>query len=295
MPPSVRTIPTSAAALQVGLCALWGLGQIATKVANGGISPVFHAGIRSLGATVLIAAWILWRRSPVWQRDGTLGAGLVIGTLFALEFLCLYVGLNYTGAARATLLVYSAPFVVALGTHLFVPGDRLSRTKLAGLAAAFAGLALAFWDRLSAPDARGLIGDALCLGAAIFWGATTVVVKATALRSALPEKTLLYQLAVSAVVLLAGAELLREPGFFAPTPMIWAILAFQVVVIASVSYLAWFWMVSRHRATTLHAFTFLTPLFGVAFAYLLLDEPITPALLAALALIAAGIVLVNRG
>ena len=121
------------------------------------------------------------------------------------------------------------------------------------------------------------------------------MVKATSLRSALPEKTLLYQLAVSAVVLLAGAELLREPGFFAPTPMIWTILAFQIVVIASISYLAWFWLVSRHQATTLHAFTFLTPLFGVVFAHFLLGEPITPALLAALALIAAGIVLVNRG
>lgn len=290
-----RPFPASAAVLQVALCALWGLGQIATKIANGGISPLFHAGLRSLGAALLVLAWVAWRRLPLWQRDGTLGAGLGIGVLFGLEFMCLYVGLNHTGAARATLMLYAAPFVVALGAHWLVPGDRLSPARLAGLVAAFAGLAVAFQDRLQAPDARGLLGDALCLGAAAFWGATTLLVKTTPLRRALPEKTLLYQLAVSAVVLLAGAAVLDEPGLFAPTPRIWALLAFQVVAIASVSYLAWFWLVSRYRATTLHAFTFLTPLFGVAFAHLLLGEPITPALVAALVLIATGIVLVSRG
>lgn len=290
-----RSIPASAAALQVALCAIWGLGQIATKVANGGISPLFHAGIRSLGATLLLMAWIAWKRQPVYRRDGTLAAGLAVGALFALEFVGLYIGLNYTSAARATLLLYSAPFAVALGMHLFAPGERLDRNKLAGLAAAFGGLIIAFWDRLSVPDARGLLGDALCLAAALMWGATTVVVKTTALRRALPEKTLLYQLAVSAVVLLALAGLLGEPGIFAPTSLIWAILAYQVFVVASFSYLAWFWLVSHHRATTLHAFTFLTPLFGVLFAHLLLDEPVTPAMAVALASIAAGIVLVNRG
>lgn len=295
LPATTRAaLPASAIVLQVALCALWGFGQVATQVANGGISPVFHAGLRSLGATVLLLAWIAWRRLPVGQRDGTLGAGLGIGVLFALEFMCLYVGLNYTSAARATLMLYSAPFVVALGTHFLVPGERLNLARVAGLAAAFAGLVLAFADRLAAPDTRGLVGDGLCLAAAFFWGATTIVVKATPLRRALPEKTLLYQLAVSALVLLAGATLVGERGIFAPSPLIWAILAFQVVAIASVSYLAWFWLVSRHRATTLHAFTFLTPLFGVGFAHLLLGDPVTPALAGALALIAAGIVLVNR-
>ena len=294
LPASSRSLAPSAVVLQVALCAVWGLAQVATKVANGGISPVFHAGLRSLGAAALLGAWIAWRRLPLRQRDGTLWPGLAVGVLFALEFVGLYVGLNYTSAARATLLLYAAPFVVALGAHWLVPGERLDRVRLAGLAAAFAGLAVAFADRLRVPDARALAGDALCLGAAFMWGATTVLVKATPLRRAAPEKTLLYQLAVSAAVLLGAAGLLGEPGVFAPSPLIWAILAYQIVVVASFSYLAWFWLVSRHAATTLHAFTFLTPLFAVAFAHLLLGEPVTPALAGALALIAAGIVLVNR-
>jgi len=289
-----RTIPPSAAALQVLLCMIWGLGQVATKVGNTGISPIWQAALRSIGATLLLVAWIAWRRIPLGDRAGTLAPGVVAGVLFGLEFVFLFVGLAYTTAVRAVLLLYSAPFFVALGAHFFVPNDRLTRNKLVGLAAAFAGLLLAFGDRLAAPDARALVGDLLCLGAAFMWGATTIVIKTTALRRAPPEATLLYQLAVSAPLMVALSYAFGEPGVFAATPLVWAALAFQTVVIAWASYTAWFWLVARYRATTLHAFTFLTPLFGVLAGAALLGEPVGPALIGSLLLIAAGILLVNR-
>ncbi|RPH63763.1 MAG: DMT family transporter [Burkholderiales bacterium] len=289
-----RTLPPSAAATQLLLCMIWGLGQVATKVGNTGISPIWQAALRSVGATLLLVAWIAWRRIPLGDRSETLIPGVIAGVLFGLEFVFLFVGLVYTTAVRAVLLLYSAPFFVALGAHFFVPGDRLTRNKLIGLTAAFAGLLLAFSDRLTLPDARTLVGDLLCLAAAFMWGATTIVIKTTTLRRAPPEATLLYQLAISAPLMVALSYAFGEPGVFAPTPLVWAALAFQTVVIAWASYMAWFWLVSRYRATTLHAFTFLTPLFGVLAGAALLGEPVSPALIGALALIAAGIVLVNR-
>ena len=249
-----RPLPPSAVALTTLLCVTWGLGQVAIKVGNQGISPIWQAALRSVGAALLMLAWVAWRRTPLGNLRETLPAGIAAGVLFALEFVFLFAGLVYTNAARAALLLYAAPFFVALGTHLFVPGDRLTRGKLVGLLAAFVGLLLAFVDRLTVPDMRALMGDLLCLLGALMWGSTTVVIKASALRRAPPEATLLYQLAVSVPVLVA-----------------------------------------RHRATTMHAFTFLTPLFGVLAGALLLGEPVGPAAIASLALIAAGIVLVNRG
>jgi drug/metabolite transporter (DMT)-like permease len=288
-----RALPPSAVTTQVVLCMIWGLGQVATKVGNSGISPIWQAALRSIGAALLLFGWMAWRRIPPGNRD-TLLPGTVAGVLFGLEFTFLFVGLVYTTAVRAVLLLYSAPFFVALGAHFFVPGDRLSRNKLVGLAAAFAGLVLAFADRLTLPDAQALLGDLLCLGAAAMWGATTVVIKATTLRRAPAETTLLYQLAISAPLMVALSLAFDEPGVFAPTPLVWAALAFQTVVIAWASYLAWFWLVARYRATTLHAFTFLTPLFGVVAGGVLLGEPVGPVLIGSLALIATGIVLVNR-
>ncbi len=292
--PDSKTVPPRIALLQILLCAVWGLGQIATKIGLEGISPLLQAGLRSVGATLLILIWIGLRRIPMNWRDGNGWLGLGIGFIFAMEFVCLYQGLVHTGAARATLLLYTAPFFVAMGAHWLIPNDRLTLPKLAGLLLAFTGVLIAFYDRLGAPNPTALLGDLLCLAAAFFWAATTVMVKATRLRSVVPEKTLLYQLAVSSVVLLIGALLFGEAGIFNNTSRVWLAFAYQTLFIASISYLTWFFLIQRFRASALASFTFLTPVFGVVFSWLLLGEPITLSIVLAMMLIAGGIVLVNR-
>jgi drug/metabolite transporter (DMT)-like permease len=276
------------------LCALWGLAQVAVKVGNEGIEPVFQAGLRSIVATVLLLAWCRLRGVRLWRRDGSRNAGLLAGVLFAGEFLLIFAGMDRTTAARGVVFLYFAPFVVALGAHWFTPGDRLSRTKLLGLLAALAGLALAFADSLRLPSAREFAGDMMCLGAAVLWGATTVVIKASRLARIPAEKTLLYQLAVSGLALPVVSWLAGESWAIRPDPLVLAAFAYQAVVIAGASYAAWFWLIARYPASRLAAFTFLTPVFGVAFGALLLGETVTPVLLASVALIGLGIWLVNR-
>lgn len=288
------TLPPRVVATQIALCMIWGLGQVATKVGNSGISPVWQAALRSIGAALLLSGWIFWRRIPLREQGETIPAGIFVGILFAIEFVCLFIGLVYTTAVRAVLMLYAAPFFVALGAHFFVPGDRFTRQKVIGLTAAFAGLVIAFGDRIGAAGDDALIGDLLCLAAAVFWAATTIIIKTSTLRRAPAELTLLYQLGVSAVVMVALSYAFGEPGVFAPSTIVWVALAFQTVIIACATYLIWFWLVAHYRATTLHAFTFLTPLFGVLAGAVLLDEPIGVSLVIALALIASGIVLVNR-
>ncbi len=282
-----------AMALLLFLCAIWGLAQVAIKVANAGVSPLTQAGIRSAGAALCLGAWSAARGVPLLGRDGTLGYGLTIGAMFAGEFVFIYWGLTFTTASRAVLFVYAAPFVVAVGAHFLLPGERLHRLKVLGLLCAFGGLALAFADGLRLPTRRELLGDTLELVGAILWGATTLVVKARG-RAVSPEKTLFYQLAGSAVALLALAWLVREPGLTRPTPLVLGALAYQTFAIAFASYLAWFWLLTRYPASEMHAFTFWTPLLGLAAGGLLLGEPVSTALIVAVALVAAGIYLVNR-
>lgn len=283
----------SAMALLLVLCAIWGLGQVAIKVANAGVSPLTQAGIRSAGAGLCLWAWSAARGVPLLRRDGTLGYGLTIGAMFAAEFVFIYWGLTFTTASRAVLFIYTAPFVVALGAHFLLPGERLHRLKTLGLLCAFAGLALAFADGLRLPSRRELAGDMLELAGAILWGATTLVIKARG-RAVSPQKTLFYQLAGSAVALLALAWLAGEPGLTGPTPLVLGALVYQTLVIAFASYLAWFWLLTRYPASQMHAFTFWTPLVGLAAGGLLLGEPVSAALIAAVGLVAAGIYLVNR-
>jgi drug/metabolite transporter (DMT)-like permease len=281
-------------ALLLLLCAIWGFTQVTIKVANAGFSPLLQAGLRSAGSALLLWAWSAYRGVPLFRRDGSLGHGALIAGLFAAEFVFIYQGLALTTAARAVLFVYTAPFVVAVGAHFFVPGERLHRLKVAGLGCAFAGVSLAFADALRLPTRAELLGDALCLGGAVCWGATTVAVKAARRAPLTPNKTLFYQLAGSALILLVLSPALGEPGVLDPTPVALLALGYQIVIVAFASYLAWFWLLTRYAASDLSAFSFLTPLFGMAAGALVLGEHIGPALAAAMLLVALGIYLVNR-
>jgi drug/metabolite transporter (DMT)-like permease len=71
-------------------------------------------------------------------------------------------------------------------------------------------------------------------------------------------------------------------------------MLYQTVWVVSITYVIWFFLVSHYSANRLSAFTFLTPLFGVAAGHFVLGEPMTPAFAAAVALVAGGLVLVNR-
>jgi drug/metabolite transporter (DMT)-like permease len=285
-------LPGSAAALLVTLCAAWALGQVAMKIGGEGISPLVQTGLRSLLAIPLILAWCRRQGVAVWVRDGAMWPGLLAGVFFAAEFAAIFEALRHTTVARATVLIYTAPFFAVLGAHLLVPGDRLTRRKLAGLVLAFLGLIAAFADRLG--GGGPLRGEALALLAGALWGFTIVTIKASVLTRIAPERTLLFQLAVSAPLLPLGL-LLGEPGVFAPSATVWLALAYQVVGVATASYVAWFWLVARHPASALAPFLFLTPVLGVAFGAAALGEPVSLSLLAALVLIGAGIYVVNRG
>jgi drug/metabolite transporter (DMT)-like permease len=279
--------------VMVALCASWGLNQVAIKVTNTGISPILQAGLRGIGAGTLVWLWSAWRGVRLFERDGSLGVGVLIGVLFAVEFALLNWGLVFTTASRAIIFMYLAPFVVAVGAHLFLPGERLGLAQLVGLLCAFAGMATAFADALRLPSHREIVGDVMIVGAAILWGATTVVVKASRLNRISPNKVLFYQLAGSAA-LLPLSPLLGEAGVTAPSAVALAAFAYQTLFVAFVTYLAWFWLVAHYPASRLSAFSFLAPLFGVLAGHLLLGETVTSLLVAALALVGLGIYLVNR-
>ncbi|QQJ96666.1 DMT family transporter [Burkholderia ambifaria] len=297
--PVRRALDTRAIGVMLLLCAIWGFQQVAIKSTNAAIPPMFQAGLRSVIAALLLWGWAHSRGTPLFRADGTLGAGIAAGALFAGEFICVFFGLTLTSASHMAIFLYTAPCFTALGLHLFTPGERLQRVQWAGVGLAFAGIALAFADGFLEPRApgasvlAGLAGDALGILGGAMWAATTVVVRSTSLARASASKTLFYQLAVSAVVLVALAALLGQMSFAQVTPVALASLAYQSVIVAFVSYLSWFWLLTRYSASRLSVFTFLSPLFGVAFGVLLLGESAGWRFMSAAALVLTGIALVN--
>jgi drug/metabolite transporter (DMT)-like permease len=292
MTANTRPLDAAAAALTVGLCLSWGFNQVATKVAIVDIPPLIQATIRSAGALPLVLGWAWYRGVPLSVRDGTLLAGILCGVLFGVEFFLVYRGIAWTSASRAIVFLYTAPFFVALGARP-VLGERLSAVQWAGLALSFVGVAIAIGVP-DTPDPRMLIGDAMTIGAGAAWAATTLAIKKSALARTSAEKTLAYQLVFSIPILGLGALALGERVTAMPGRLAAGALAYQTVWVVAVTYAAWFALVQRYSASLLSAFTFLTPLFGVAAGHLLLGEPVSPPFAVAVALVVAGLILVNR-
>lgn len=273
------------------LCASWGFNQVTAKIAMVDIPPMTQAALRSIGGAILLGVYALWRYPDLLKSDGTLWPGLWSGVAFGAEFVALFIGLQWTTASHGILFLYSAPFFVALGLPWVGSNETLSRLQWTGLTMSFVGVGLALG--VSAGSREMFLGDALSLLAGALWGATTLIMKGTNLRFAPPEKTLLYQLLVS-IVILGGFALWRGEAF--PTHVsLKAGLAFayQTIWIVGVTFGVWFWMVQNYRAGELSAFTFLTPIFGVAAGHFILGDEITPGFAMAVALVAVGILMVN--
>lgn len=302
--PKVPSSPRAAAGLHLParavlslllLSLLWGGNMVAIKVSVQGVAPLFAAGLRSLVAAACVLLWMRARGTPVVPSRGLLAHGAAAGVLFGLEFGCIYLGLRYTLASRTSILLYTHPFFVALGAHWLLAGDRLHLRKTAGLLLAFAGIVVLFARRWGPLTAATLPGDLLILLGAALWGATTLYIKRTLAGRAAPVQTLFYQLAFSAPVLLAWSAIQEDRLWHGLTPAVGVSLAYQCFIVAFASYLAWFELIDRYSVSLLSAFTFFTPVFGVLLsAALLPGEALGATTFLSLALVCAGMVLVNR-
>lgn len=285
-------VDVAAVVLMLALTFSWGLNGVAAKLSNQGFNPIFVNLARSAIGGALVFLWCRYRGIRLFDRDGTLPAGLLAGFLFGVEFTCIFVGLEYTSVARSTLTVNTMPFWVLVGAH-FLLGEKMSLGKLAGLVLAFCGVVLVFSDKLSLPSPDAIVGDVLSICGGVFWAATTLVIKRSRLATASAEKLLLYQLGVSsamAVPLLAFAGPVFRDVSIVPV----AALAFQAIYVVAITYVVWFWLMRRYPAAGLSSFAFLTPVFGVLCGGLLLQEPLSIRIFLALALIGVGLIIVNR-
>jgi drug/metabolite transporter (DMT)-like permease len=293
--PASHTRPLDAASmvLVVLICLTWGFNQPAIKLAIHDVPPLTQCAIRSALATLIVLGLMRLRGLPIAGRDGSLTAGLIAGALFGIEFLLIYRGLLYTTASRAVLFIYLAPFFVVIGARVVLPGDRFNAMQWLGLSMAFIGMIVAFGVPAPASSPHQLLGDLMMAAAALAWAATTLIIKTSALSRVSPEKTLLYQLVVCVPIVTLGALVFGERIATMPSAAALGSLAYQTIVVGT-TFSLWFALIVKFSASRLSAFTFLTPLFGVAAGYLVLGEPLTPAFAIAVLLVAAGLFLVNR-
>ncbi len=286
-----RSVDGLGAAALIGFSALLAFNQVVIKVTSGGFDPVFQAGLRSVGATFVMLLWMWWRGLRLDMRRSVLMWGTVSGLLFAYEFVCLFIALDLTTVGRASIMFYSMPIWLSIMAHFFLPGERLNRTRGLGLLFGMAGVV---WALLGRVEGHGsLAGDLLALIGSFGWAAIAMLVRLTPLSRAQAETQMILQLIPSGIVLLLLAplfgDLTRDPQ-----AIHYLGLSFQIVCVASLGFLAWFYLMKVYLANAVASFAFLSPVFAVLFGWLLLGETTGLQIWGALALVAAGIFLINR-
>ncbi|MEZ7815279.1 MAG: DMT family transporter [Burkholderiaceae bacterium] len=296
-PPAIKRhehLDRLAIGLLIACCAFWGLQQILIKATVDEVPPMWQAALRFWGATAVLMLWCRIRGVPLFERDGSLWPGMLAGLLFALEFACIYLGLQYTNASRLTVFLYSSAFVVALLLPRFVPSERLRGVQWVGLLVAFCAVALALSEGLLDDTTGHWRGDLLGLTAAVFWGLTTLVLRTTGIAVLAAEKTLFYQVLGAAIVTPLLSLATQESWRMDYSSNAWWSLGMQTVVGAFASYLTWMWLLRHYPATRMASFTFLTPVFALVFGVGFLGEALSWQLVVAIAGVGTGIWLVNQ-
>jgi len=281
-------------ALLLLITMIWGSNMAFVKIASREMAPIFMAGLRSVVASLCLYVWMKARGIKIFPSPVIILHGIAVGILFGSEFGLIFVGLEYTLASRGYVLLYIAPFFAALEAHFFLVGDRLNVWKTAGLLSAFCGVAILFMKNVGSFSFEALPGDVLFLIAGAMWGATTVYIKKYLVQRTQPLQILFYQLFFSAPFLLIISFILEDSILWSVSFALGFSLFYQCIIVAFLSYLVWFVLVSRYPVSLMHAFSFFTPVFGVLFSgILILGETISPNLVMALILVSMGMVLVN--
>ncbi|TCB35369.1 DMT family transporter [Acinetobacter sp. ANC 4910] len=290
-----RALDSKASGIMFVLCIIWGLQQVILKMAAPDISAVMQIALRSgLSALMVYPMIKLADGVSLWRRD-YLAAGILVGVLFASEFFLVAQALRFTSASHTVVLLYTAPIFVALGLHWKLPSERLSMLQWSGIVLAFVGISIAFLFHPTGSVAASstiLWGDALALLAGILWAATTIAVRLTKLAEAPATQTLFYQLLIAFLLLFPLAFAMGQASIDW-TPFAIGSLLFHTIIVSFASYLIWFWLLKEYLASRLGVFSFLTPLFGVLFGVVLLNEKIELNFVVGTVLVMVGIMVVS--
>jgi len=286
-----RPLDLRAVLLVLMLCGLWGFQQIAIKGIATDVAPVMQLAIRFGVASLFFALWVAIREGRGMFDDGTLPSGLLLGSMFSLEFILAGQALVHTTAAHTVVFLYTAPIFTALGLQ-FLPDERLSPLQWGGIGVAFLGIVVAFLGFGGRPATEILEGDCLALLGGMSWGFSTVVLRRGRVGESTTAKTVLYQVSTATLLLGVFAIITGQTrvGF---SPIVIASLVFQTVIIVIVSYGVWFWLLRRYLTSRLMLLSLLTPLFGVVFGAALLRDPIVPRFAVGGALVLTGVLIVN--
>lgn len=290
--------PRAETPLQVVLLALviqmlWGGNLVAVKLGLTAVPPMWSAFWRFTAGTCTLLPWIWWRGVPLWPRASEWPGLLVLSGLFTVQIASMNWGTHLTTAGLATILISTNPLFASLFAHVFVPGDRVSPRRSAGLVLAFAGVCAIFVSQAAGRAAEApLWGNLLMLTSGALLGGRLVF--SQRLLQRIETTRLIFWQGLLALPVFAGSALLLESVRW--ERLAWqpvAAIAYQGMVIAGLGFMVTATLLRRYRPSVVTSFNFTQPVFGVLLSIVLLGEPFSWSLLAGLIAVALGLLIIT--
>ena len=288
-------IDTFGAIALISFSLLLGINHVVIKIVNVGLNPIFFAGIRSFIAFLFIIIWMKFTRKPiVFNKKNTIIC-LIAGLVFALEFLFLFLALDFTSVSRNSIIYYSMPLWLTILLFFTKNKEKLSFIKLLGLILAFSGVVISVSKNDSGLiiNSSSLFGDFLAFLAALFWALLIIIAKNSNFNKEIPEMQLLWMVMVSGPILICFSFFIENPIRDFQIIHFWGLL-FQSIVVVAGGFLFWLWLLSKYPASGVASFSFLTPIFTIFFGWLILSEVMTPDFIFAAFLVITGLILINK-
>lgn len=289
---SNHALPLKASLNTAFLCMLFGGNAVAIKISLWGMGVFTTAGIRFALASMALLIWAKTTgQSLHCKREHGIKL-LILSLLITIQLSCFYHGLSRTTASHGTLIANFLPFVVLILAHFFIPGDRITLKKTAGIVLGFSGVLFLFMDHGNV-SGDTYTGDLLVCCAVLIWGCSAVYAKRIISEISVLQVTIYPMIIGSPLFLIAGFLWDGEMIRFMDSAVIQSLI-YQSFVTAAYGFIAWNRMLQKFGATAVHSFIFIMPVSGVFFSVLLLGEPLTFHIAVSILLIVAGTIVVNR-
>lgn len=285
------------AALLFFINVLWAAAYPMAKFAiNGGVPSVTLAWARWAVAMLLLplfARFVL--KVPLGLPRSDLFRALALGALaLGLVHILVFIGLRYTTAVDATLLLAGEPLVMAVMSVLLLR-EGMSRRATWGLVLGFAGAYLLINRGLIPPlnDSSTLIGNLLVAASVLVEGTGTVLSRGLTRRYS--GIVVLFWESVGATLALAiPAYLFWAASPAAPSPAALGAVLYLGVVNSAFCYAVWFVLMERHHVGNMGVFIFVQPVFGALMGVLWLKEPFGVYTAIGSAMVLSGVWLTTR-
>jgi drug/metabolite transporter (DMT)-like permease len=271
---------------------IWGTNPAALKIALRSLPPIGSAGLRFGIAAVGVVLWCWLTKVKLRPQPGE-GRWLAINSaMFVAQIATFTLGVYFGTAAHSIVVLYIYPFLVVALAHFFLPGERISTGRVAGLAVAFSGILLLFGSQFGHWTGTLLLGDLIQLLSGLILASQIVFLKHALVRIE-PSRVVLWQMLTAGTVFLAYSFGIEHLAHAQGTAASWGAIIYQGVVIGAICFTVWMWQIRRYSASALSIFGFIAPPAGVIMSGVVLHEPLTALLLVSAGLVAGGIVVSN--